>query len=183
MVWAKGQTCQKITRFKSGNKFLILSRTKLISENNIKDNGSLTSSSALPLSSDSSISYNQSEPAHQNEQVDQFKGPEPIPFVVSKIPNFETVIENDSSSEKDEIIQAERVSVSSEEVISRKITIIEPEPEPKVTYFSIKNGIFGISKLEWKLLTARKKKFSKNIWPSEFLGRRTQDNLVLLEMP
>ena len=101
----------------------------------MKDNGSLTSSSALPLSSDSSISYNQSEPAPQNEQVDQFKGPEPIPFVVSKIPNFETVIENDSSSEKDEIIQAERVSVSSEEVISRKITIIEPEPEPKVNLF------------------------------------------------
>ena len=116
---------------------MILSRTKLISENNIKDNGSLTSSSALPLSSDSSISYNQSEPAHQNEQVDQFKGPEPIPFVVSKIPNFETVIENDSSSEKDEIIQAKRVSVSSEEVISRKITIIEPEPEPKVSFFAL----------------------------------------------
>ena len=90
----------------------------------------------MPLSSDSSISYNQSETAHQNEQVDQFKGPEPIPFVVSKIPNFETVIEDDSSSEKDEIIQAKRVSVSSEEVISRKITIIEPEPEPKVSYFS-----------------------------------------------
>ena len=95
----------------------------------------------MPLSSDSSISYNQSEPAHQNEQVDQFKGPEPIPFVVSKIPNFETVIENDSSSEKDEIIQAKRVSVSSEEVISRKITIIEPEPEPKVFYFrSVKSS-------------------------------------------
>ena len=90
----------------------------------------------MPLSSDSSISYNQSEPAHQNELVDQFKGPEPIPFVVSKIPNFETVIEDDSSSEKDEIIQAKRVSVSSEEVISRKITIIEPEPEPKVSDFS-----------------------------------------------
>ena len=96
----------------------------------------------MPLSSDSSISYNQSEPAHQNEQVDQFhKGPEPIPFVVSKIPNFETVIEDDSSSEKDEIIQAKRVSVSSEEVISRKITIIEPEPEPKVSYFrSVKSS-------------------------------------------
>ena len=95
----------------------------------------------MPLSSDSSISYNQSEPAHQNEQVDQFKGPEPVPFVVSKIPNFETVIENDSSSEKDEIIQAKRVSVSSEEVISRKITIIEPEPEPKVSYFrSVKSS-------------------------------------------
>ena len=109
----------------------------------------------MPLSSDSSISYNQSEPAHQNEHVDQFKGPEPIPFVVSKIPNFETVIENDSSSEKDEIIQAERVSVSSEEVISRKITIIEPEPEPKVTYFSILKNDIGVSTLDIRSINPR----------------------------
>ena len=102
------------------------------SENINQDNGSLTSSSALPLSSDSSISYNQSEPLNEA----QVKGPEPIPFVVSKIPNFETVIENDTQSEQDEMIQAERVSVSSEEVVSRKITIIEPEPEPKVTSIS-----------------------------------------------
>ena len=109
----------------------------------------------MPLSSDSSISYNQSEHAHQNEQVDQFKGPEPIPFVVSKIPNFETVIENDSSSEKDEIIQAERVSVSSEDVISRKITIIEPEPEPKVTYFSILKNDIGVSTLDIRSINPR----------------------------